>query len=455
MKKYTLLLLLALLAYSSSAQISFNMEKLGQYDDNTIPDNGSDQTAYSDIWGYANNGREYAIMGSASYIHFFDVTNPTVPYLLDEIPGGDTTTWRDIKTYGNYAYAVSDGTSEGMMIFDLSYLPDSVVLVNQTNDFFDRCHNVFIDEPNGRLYAVGTNTLNNGVHVLDIATDPVNPIQIGNAPLTSYVHDIYVRDNIAYCSHGNNGYFIWDYNDASQPTLMASMVTNGYNHSSWLSEDGSFAVFAEEVPRGLPLGIADLSNLQNGFIEADNYFQFPLITDDNVFNTPHNPFILGNYAIVSYYEDGVQVIDISDPSNPILAGYFDTFPNNNNYAGYFGCWGVYPYLPSGNIIASDRKYGLHVLRFTEGLTSTKDEFSANDVSIFPNPSSGLFNILINEVKGEHPIFEVIDLSGKEVYRQNIISTSMTVDLSFLPNGFYFSKIIIGEKEVVTKLVKGN
>ena len=295
---------------------------------------------------------------------------------------------------------------------------------------------------------------NNGVHVIDTATDPVNPIQIGNTTLNSYVHDIYVRDNIAYCSHGNDGYFIWDYTDASQPTLMASTVTNGYNHSSWVAEDGSFAVFAEEVPRGLPLGIADLSNMQNGFIEVDNYFQFPLILDDDVFNTPHNPFILGNYAIVSYYEDGVQIIDISDPSNPVLAGYYDTFPNNNNYAGYFGCWGVYPYLPSGNIIASDRKYGLHVLQFTEGLTSTIDDFSENDISIFPNPSDGHFNILINEVEGEELFFEVIDLSGKIVYQQNINDTSTIVDLSFLANGFYFSKIIIGEKEVVTKLVKG-
>lgn len=430
------------------------MELLSTYDDNTIPDNGNNQWAYNDIWGYAKDGREYAIVGSAAYIHFFDVTIPTIPFLLDEFPGGDTTIWRDIKTYGNYAYAVSDNTEEGLMIFDLSNLPFSISLVNQTNAFFDRAHNIYIDETNGRLYVTGSNTLNNGLIVLDIGANPTNPDMIGNEQILDYVHDVYVKDNIAYCSHGDLATFaVYDYTDAAVPILKASIVTNGYNHSSWVSEDGTYAIFAEEVPRGLPLGIADLTNVDNGFMEIKSYFQFPLITDDDHFNTPHNPFIIGNYAIVSYYEDGVQVIDLTDPSNPVLAGYYDTFPNNNNYQGYFGCWGVYPFLPSGNIIASDRKYGLHVLRFNGSLTSVGDNFSASDIAIFPNPSSdGKFNILNNKIEGKKNLLEVIDVSGKIVHQQFLTDTSEQINLSDLPNGFYFGKFKIGEKELVKKLV---
>ena len=42
-------------------------------------------------------------------------------------------------------------------------------------------------------------------------------------------------------------------------------------------------------------------------------------------STIHNLFILGNYAHVSYYVEGYVVLDISDPTNPTLAGQYDTY----------------------------------------------------------------------------------------------------------------------------------
>jgi choice-of-anchor B domain-containing protein len=350
---------------------------------------------------------------------------------------------------------VSEGDGEGLMIFDLSDLPNSVSLVDRELDFFETAHNIFIDE-NGKMFVAGTNTVSNGLIVLDLTTNPTEPQMIGNDSLTGggYVHDVYVKDNLAYCSHGWNGMYVWDYSDPAQPVLKANLETNGYNHSSWVSEDGSYAIFAEEVPKGLPLGIADLSLLDVGAIElAGDYFQVPLLTLDSSFNTPHNPFIKGNYAYISYYEDGVQVIDLTDITNPILAGYYDTFPNNLNYAGYFGCWGVYPYLPSGNIIATDRKYGLHILRFDETLSSNNDLDNNNTFTIFPNPSSnGVFNIKMDEVTNEKMTIEVTDLSGKIMFEQVLTSNAEEMNLSFLANGFYFGKVRIGEKEMVEKLV---
>jgi hypothetical protein len=46
---------------------------------------------------------------------------------------------------------------------------------------------------------------------------------------------------------------------------------------------------------------------------------------------------------------------------PIDAGNFDTSPTTS---GYNGVWGVYPYFPSGKIIAGDMQNGLWVFRFT-------------------------------------------------------------------------------------------
>ena len=56
---------------------------------------------------------------------------------------------------------------------------------------------------------------------------------------------------------------------------------------------------------------------------------------------------------VSWYEAGVLVFDITDPT-----GRYDT------YAGPLdpvtGCWGVYPFLGPDRILASDTESGLYV-----------------------------------------------------------------------------------------------
>jgi len=75
---------------------------------------------------------------------------------------------------------------------------------------------------------------------------------------------------------------------------------------------------------------------------------------------PHNTHVIGNYLITSYYTDGVTIVDTSDPYNLIEVAYFDTSPQYQG-DGYYGCWGAYPYLPSGLILATDRQNGLHVL----------------------------------------------------------------------------------------------
>ena len=74
--------------------------------------------------------------------------------------------------------------------------------------------------------------------------------------------------------------------------------------------------------------------------------------------------------IISYYVDGTRVVDISDPTEPLEVGYFDT----SDLTGLFdGNWGTYAYLPSGYIISSDRQNGLFI--FESPLTNDDMEWS--------------------------------------------------------------------------------
>ncbi len=353
MKKIFLLICIVFLFFqNSTSQVSMNMNLLDNWDQSGL--------SYNDVWGYVDgSGNEYAILGSRSKIHFFEITASNTLSLIDEFTPGATSTWRDFKTYGNFAYACTEG-NEGLLVYDLNNLPSSVTLAQQITSEFTRAHNIYIDEAEGKLYVVGSNTQSNGLIIYDVTTSP--PTHLASVPLPGggYVHDIYVRNDTAYASHGWNGFYIWDVSNPSSPNFLASYTGEpGYNHSSWVTPDGNTAFYAREVGTGLPMTALDISNYND--IEVVSNFQFPLLAPNSTDNTPHNPYLVGDYLYTSYYEDGIEVFDVSDPANVTLAGYYDTYPSNTQYNGYNGCWGTYPFLPSGRILGSDGVNGLFLL----------------------------------------------------------------------------------------------
>jgi choice-of-anchor B domain-containing protein len=368
MKPFLLFSLIMGSAIMLSAQISQNMALWSQWDDDMLPSSGG--LTYNDIWGYADAiGNEYAILGSLKMVHFINVSNPANPVEVVTLTPGSSSIWRDFKTYGTYAYGVADQGSEGLLVMDLSNLPASVTLTNQLTSEFTRAHNIFIDVSNGRLYVAGSNTRNQGLWVYDIATDPANPTVLGSpvlfnfaGPSNSYVHDLYVEDNIAYCSHGFSGIYSYNFLNPATPYALQGIPTGGYNHSSWMIPGGQYLVYAQEVPKGMPLVIIDLLD-DMGPVAS---FKEPLLAPDHMDNTPHNPFVKGNLIYTSYYEDGVQVFNISNINNPVRVAYYDTEPDNTTYSGTNNNWGIYPYLPSGNIIASDTEHGLFILQLQAG-----------------------------------------------------------------------------------------
>lgn len=341
---------------------------------------------YNDCWGYSAGGKEYAIFGSLESIYFVDITDPALPVLKAQFielatpeSGGTFSLWRDFKTYGHYAYAVVDLDSspqdeEGLIIFDLSQLPTTgiVTKVNQTAEFFSEAHNIFVDEPNGRLYACGSESSaqRNGLIVLDLATDPANPTLLSSVALEplNYVHDMYVADNIVYASHGETStYGIWNFEDPENPFLVASVNTGAYQHSSWPTTDNRYAYYCEET-QNTPIGVIDISDVNYDMplgndIFIENTFREPLLAPGDTANIAHNPFIKDNLLYISYYEDGLQVFDVSDPTikQPTRVAYFDTSPATGSYTTTLNNWGTYPFYESGRIIVTDTELGLFVL----------------------------------------------------------------------------------------------
>ena len=361
------------------AQESENMIFLSQVDLPNLPTQLGAQ--YGDVWGYTYpNGAEVAIIALIEQILFVDISSPANPVIVLDYPvvnAGTTTPnhslWRDFDTYEHYIYAVSDQQTAGLIVFDMGSLPTSISAVFQSSAVFSRSHTLFIDQENGKLYAAGSNTQSNGLKILDIATDPENPTLFASVPLVGYVHDVYVRDDTAYCSHGSLSKInIYDFNALPTSYTLLGTIENypeaGYNHSSWLNEGENKIVFCDET-FGSDVKIVNIDMQNLGDISADDIHTFysellgAAVPGSSV---GHNPYIIGDLVYISYYEDGVQVFDISDPANVTRFAYYDTYPDNVQYNGYIGCWGVYPFFPSGTIVASDMNNGLIMMQIENG-----------------------------------------------------------------------------------------
>ena len=395
---------------------------LGTWSDSTIVGSSAFDNAYNEVWGIVANGTEYAIIGSTAGTHFIDVTDPTSPEEIILIEGGTNgpaIIHRDFHDLNGFLYVVADEGSEStLQIMDLSFLPDSVPVVYDSNQFIRRSHNIFIDTDAEIMYScisAGEDLAFAPLRLFDIS-DPFSPqvirafFSIGGFNLRQ-IHDAFVRNDTAYLNAGPDGFVVADFSDPSNPIGLASLTPNdypqaGYNHSGYLSEDGTTYYMADE-DHGFDIKVLDVTQFPD----------LPVIDtidagSTSPFSIPHNQIIHNGFLYGSYYYDGLQVWDIRDPQNIERVLYYPT-SNIPHRASFEGAWGVYPFLPSGIILVSDMQEGLFVIDGVENTVSTQNETLDGEWNIFPNPSDGSFNLSL-EPDLEVENIQLLNMEGKVI-----------------------------------------
>jgi choice-of-anchor B domain-containing protein len=447
MKRILLLLAAACASLSASAQTfdAMNLSLYSNFDDTLVLAEPVNSIRYNSVWGYADTatGKEYAILGATSGTYIIDVTNPAQPVKTAFFAGRrDACIWREYKTYRNYLYAVSDDKApNSLQIFDLADMSNPKK-VYDSDSLFERSHTLFID--GDKLYCanVTTTTGRYAMAVYSLA-DPVRPVLIGSLdqdyPMLTNVHDMFVRNDTVYASCGPDGLNVFRFSNGSF-TMLGSLTQypdQGYNHSSVLTPDGKILVFCDELPSGMRVKVADVSDLTDIKVIA--------LFESSPDATPHNPYLLGNKKLViAYYKDGVQVYDLVNPSAPMHLGYFDTHPSWNtmpSHPVFGGCWGAYVHLPSSNILASDMQRGLFVLRGDNNILSDQQNVSGPSarVSAYPNPFSDRLHVSLPGIQGPVQL-SLTDMLGHTVasasYSQ--AAPALTLELpAHLSKGVYF------------------
>ncbi len=385
----------------------------------------------NDIWGHVdlNNSREYAIVGMQASIAVVDVTEPTSPMVVGEITG-QSTSWRDIKVYQYfdsaagrfkaYAYASADSVTEGFTIIDLNDLPESISLISRNTDD-NRAHNIYISNVDytlnipltgaiPQLHLVGQDS-NGGAfrsYALSSPQAPTASYVPSELTRADYTHDassMHITDARAEaeCVNAtasgctvmldfNEGSMrLWDHTDTDSTSELSSTSYNevAYTHSGWFSEDKQYAFVHDELDeRNFSLNtrvmIFDISSLKTPVLAG--------VWTSNNGTIDHNGYVRGNRYYMSNYERGLTVLDISDPTAPEEVGFFDTYPAFNS-TNFNGAWGVYPFLPSGNILVSDIQRGLFVLKDNTLTTATVVAFSQ---SSYETEADTTFNLPVTK-----------------------------------------------------------
>lgn len=411
---------------------------------------------YSAIWGYvAPNGREYAILGCGDGTAFYDITDTSNVTESGFIPGLSSY-WREFKTFGHYAYIVSEAEGSGLQIVDLQYLPDSVRLVNTfLFEGYSKTHTISQSGP--YLYMNGGNYSASGIFVLDLSSNPVVPVKRGQWE-TEYIHDCRVYNDTIWASgiFGGKNYVINAVNKDSLRTITSWLnLPEPGPHNCDLSMDKKHLLVTDEIGGTIRmLKVWNIEDLFNPVLVST--WQPTGITASII----HNVEVYGNYALIAHYSAGVRLVDVSNPAQPTEVAWYDTYPLNNEH-NYDGCWGVYAF-PAGNIIASDRQTGLYVLRSTVGtigVSGNSTELPAQYVlrQNYPNPFNPVTKIEYQLPKGEYVTLKIYDISGKLIGIladgfQTTGSHFINYDASMLSSGVYFYKLEAGKNSLTKKMI---
>ncbi|MBK9637324.1 MAG: choice-of-anchor B family protein [Bacteroidetes bacterium] len=364
-------LLISVFFVSGWAQTNFNIQYRSQ-----LPYGAA--VELSNIWGYVDSlGNEYALVGAQNGLSIVDVTNPTNPIVKFTVAGTNSF-WREVQVHGKYAYVTTEGCCNGLQIVNLSNLPASVSSKYWTGSgviagTLGRIHSLHIRD--SYLYLNGSQLFGGAALIVSLA-DPWNPVYLSNTSAgfsgnARYIHDCYVKNDTLWGANIYGGYFsVFNVSNKSNPVFIdAEYTPNNFTHNTWMADNGSSILFTTDEVSNSYLAAYDVSNTSN------------IVYLDKLQGNPgsgsiiHNTYIRNNFAISSYYKDGVTIVDVSRPKNMITVGKYDTYTQGSGN-GFNGAWGVHPFLPSGNLIVSDINNGLFVLTptyiracYLEGLVS--------------------------------------------------------------------------------------
>lgn len=381
---WVLVLLVVALLCRGAAQ-NLNLELVSNVKPTASP------LSYGDVWAEGDLACLGVWLGYSTYnygVGIYSLSNPAAPQLLSIYsPSPTSQNQFELGALRDRIGYFGSWSGGGLHIVSLTNpaAPQLLCRVGATTgnvtNGFDRVHTVFLER--NYLYEAAHVAGIVSVKVFDVS-NPAAPVYLQDIVTTNTtkVHQITVRnkggqiilytsgwggnDNGAPASPGQTD--LWDVTAVgSQPAHWLGRVYSGYNsHSSWPTDDGNTLIVCRETTGG-DVKFYDISNPA---ALGSNAAPFVTLTPASMgisADIPHNPVVISNYLFLSWYQNGIQVFDISEATKPVRIGFYDTFPGAKT-TSYQGNWGVCPQPGFDRILLSDIQSGLFIVNGTALLT---------------------------------------------------------------------------------------
>jgi hypothetical protein len=247
--------------------------------------------------------RDVVVKGEYAYVandnnglSVIDISDPTTPSQV-HISDTDGTAVK-ITIVDDYAY-IADGAN-GLVIADVTD-PLFPTIVAEYLTGISSAVSVFVEGE--YAYVVD---IDNGLIILNIS-DPTTPTFLGSWGDVGAT-DAYIYEDYIYVANLNGGFSVVNISDPTTPEFIYFVSLPGYTQAIFVK---GFYAYISCGDQGFRIfQIADISPIYSG-----SY---------NTPNSARDVHISGDFAYVTDYSGGLQVLDISDPSFPTYVGMYDT-----------------------------------------------------------------------------------------------------------------------------------
>jgi hypothetical protein len=317
-----------------------------------------------DVTGKPMIPLDLAIDGGYAYVvgerglDIIDVTDPTSPRPVSHLDGsfndvaiihGDGRTAAYLAPFSGDHTLIIDVTDATTPAFS-SQLPDySHTLFHTTRD------------GGSQLYLA---TYTNDIPILDVS-HPFVPARLGSTHVPGVeggVHDMFVDGDVIYANNTTAGFVAFDVSAGLDHPALLGQVGTSYSHSSIAGVAGGrpIVLHGDEGMTGTSDGAAFLRIL-DGDRTSPTY-----LTELARYRTRpevgiHNFQLVGERLYISYYQDGIRVVDLRDPVHPREIAHYNTWdPTTAPGDAFEGAVGIE--VVDNLIYVADLERGLMILR---------------------------------------------------------------------------------------------
>jgi len=296
-------------------------------------------------------------------LRIIDVGDIEHPFEIGFFPA-ESEFFNDIKLAddGNgrlYALVASD--ARGILVIDVTdpSNPTLATVFTPDGDPQHGVHTLFLDTYQGAPAAFLIDGYSPVLSVYDI-TDPAAATRVAlysGAEGDAGFHDLFVENAVAYVNATWDGLLVIDPAQAEQPVL-ASYPSGDYSHSNWITTAGGRRVTVHGGEGfDAHVRIVDVDPASPTYMQAIGEWQ------NRHEVSVHNIMAVGERAYMAHYEDGLRILDLSDPTQPTQVAYFNSWSPTRSDGSYLqGLAGIDLDLERQLVFASDSQRGLLILR---------------------------------------------------------------------------------------------